>query len=120
MYKSSILLPLLAISINLIAQNNPFEPTQNKDGWKIENQLLGNRTIEIMDSLITSNEFKEISSVVIAHNGKVIFENYYNDNTFETKHNTRSATKTITGTLIGTLIQDDLIKSVNENASKFS
>ena len=120
MYKSSIFILLLTISLNIKAQNKPFEPTQKKDGWNIANQLLGNRTIEKMDSLITSKEFKEISSVVIAHNGKVIFENYYNDNTSETKHNTRSATKTITGTLIGTLIQDGSIKSVNENAFKFS
>jgi CubicO group peptidase (beta-lactamase class C family) len=120
MYKSSIFLLLITISLNIKAQNKPFEPIQNQDGWNIENQLLGNRTIEKMDSLITTNEFKEISSVVIAHNGKVIFENYYNENTSETKHNTRSCTKTITGTLIGTLIQDGSIKSVNENASKFS
>lgn len=120
MYKSSIFLLLLTISLNLKAQNKPFEPIQNQDGWNIDNQLLGNLTIEKMDSLIVSKEFKEISSVVIAHNGKVIFENYYNGNTSDTKHNTRSCTKTITGTLIGSLIQDGSIKSVNESASKFS
>jgi CubicO group peptidase (beta-lactamase class C family) len=120
MYKSTISFLILAISLNLSAQNKPFEPTENKDGWKTKNQLLGNETIEKMDSLVSSNEFKQISSIVIAHNGKVIFENYYNDNNSETKHNTRSATKTITGTLIGTLIEKGSIKSVNEKASKFS
>ena len=58
--------------------------------------------------------------MVIAHHGKVIFENYHNGNTKDTKHKTRSATKTITGTLIGTLIQNGEIKSVGVNASKFS
>src|SRR5690554_276408 len=119
--KQSIFL-ILFLSINLVtnAQNNPFNPKQLNDGWKTDNQLLGNRTIEKMDSLISSNQFKEISSVVIAHNGKVIFENYYKDNNSDTKHNTRSATKTITGTLIGSLIQDGSLKSVNEKASKYS
>jgi CubicO group peptidase (beta-lactamase class C family) len=73
-----------------------------------------------MDGLVSSNAFKEISSIVIAHNRKLIFGNYYIGYNSDTKHNTRSATKTITGTIIGTLIQQGLIKSVKENASKFS
>ncbi len=120
MNKLSIVLLLLLISINLTAQKKPFIPIQKGDGWNTESQFLGNRTIEKMDSLITSNEFKKISSVVIAHNGKIIFENYYNDNDSETKHNTRSCTKTITGALIGTLLQNGLLKSISQNASAFS
>lgn len=120
MCKSKILLLVAIISFNLNAQNNPFEPDIKKDGWLTDNKLAGNSKIAKMDSLITANEFKEISSVVIAYNGKVIFENYYNENNYDTKHNTRSATKTITGTLIGSLIQEGLIKSVDEKASKFS
>lgn len=120
MNKSKILILITIISFNLNAQNNPFSPVQTDDGWKTENLLKNNTAIEKMDSLIMANEFKNISSVVIAHNGKVIFENYYNDNNSDTKHNTRSATKTITGTLIGSLIQDGLIKSVGEKASQFS
>ena len=120
MKHAKLLILFTIISFVLAAQNDPFDPKQTNDGWKVEKQLIGNRTIEKMDSLVSSNEFKQISSIVIAHNGKVIFENYYNDNNADTKHNTRSATKTITGTLIGTLIQDGLIKSVNEKASEFS
>ena len=110
----------IGLTISLTAQNSPFQPIENQDGWQIENQLVGNHTIEKMDSLVSSNAFKQISSIVIAHNGKLIFENYYNDSNSSTKHNTRSATKTITGTLIGTLIQQGKLNSVKENASKFS
>jgi CubicO group peptidase (beta-lactamase class C family) len=120
MYKAALSFLSLAFSLNVSSQIKPFEPEQTKDGWKTQNELLGNKTIQKMDSLISINEFKEISSVIIAHHGKVIFENYYNDNTQNTKHNTRSATKTITGTLIGTLIQNGSIVSVSQNASRFS
>lgn len=120
MYKSTFSLLFLALCLNINSQITPFNPEPTNDGWKTENQLLGNESIKKMDSLISSNEFKEISSVVIAHRGKIIFENYYNDNNKDTKHNTRSATKTITGTLIGTLIENGSIKSVSQNASKFS
>lgn len=119
--KQSILLILIAIiSFNLKAQNNPFSPVQTDDGWKTENLLKNNPTIKKMDSLIKANEFKKISSVVIAYKGKVVFENYYNENNSDIKHNTRSATKTITGTLIGSLIQNGLLKSVDDKASYYS
>lgn len=120
MHRLIVLFLLLGISPNIYPQNNAFFLTQEMDGLEIGEKLIGNQRLATMDSLITSNYFKDISSVVIAYNGKIIFENYYNDAGSETLHNTRSATKTITGTLIGTLIQKGLIKSVNENAFKFS
>jgi CubicO group peptidase (beta-lactamase class C family) len=120
MKKSQLILFLVLITIQLKAQNNPFQPIQTQDGWKTDNQFQDNPNIQKMDSLISSNSFKEISSVVIAYKGNIVFENYYNGNQPETKHNTRSATKTITGTLIGCLIQDGSLKSVEENASKYS
>jgi CubicO group peptidase (beta-lactamase class C family) len=119
--KQSIFL-ILCFSINLVtnAQNNPSNAKTTNDGWKTESILKDNPTIEKMDGLISNNEFKNISSVVVAYKGKIVFENYYNDNNSDTKHNTRSATKTITGTLIGSLIQDGSLKSVDEKASQYS
>lgn len=116
--KFLILFAFFSFTIN--AQNNPFNPEKTNDGWAIESELKDNPKIEKMDSLISNNEFKRISSVVIAHKGKIVFENYYNDNNSDTKHNTRSATKSITGTLIGSLIQDGSLKSVDEKASQYS
>ena len=120
MYKSIILLLILSFTLNINSQNNPFTPIENKDGWNTESLFLGNTTIEKMDSLIASNNFKKISSVVVAHKGKIIFENYYNDNTSKTKHNTRSATKTITGILIGMLLKEGKLKSVEEKVADYS
>ena len=82
--------------------------------------LISQVNLKEMDSLVTDGNYKEISSIVIAHKGKIIFENYYNDATKETLHNTRSSTKTITGTLIGTLLQDGKIKDIKESAWKYS
>ena len=117
MYRSSFLFLVLAVSLNLKAQNNPFEPSKIEDGWNIENLFSGIKVIQKMDSLIAAKEFKEISSLVIAHNGKIVFENYYNKNTPDTKHNTRSCTKTIEGTHNGKQIQEDTLKSVQQNTS---
>ena len=101
MKHSKLLILFALISLTVNAQDNPFNPEKTNDGWAVKSEFKDNPKIEKMDSLISNNEFKSISSVVIAHKGKIVFENYYNDNNSDTKHNTRSATKSITGTLIG-------------------
>ncbi len=82
--------------------------------------VLGQNDIKRMDSLIKVGKFKEISSVVIAHKGEVVFEEYYNNATKNTLHNTRSATKTITGTLIGALLEEGKLSSIQDPAWNYS
>ena len=91
-----------------------------EDGWNTNQVFLNNDSLEEMDSLVSSNYFKQITSIVIAYKGDLVYEKYYNGFSDSTLHNTRSATKTITGTLIGCLIKDGKLKSEKEFASKYS
>lgn len=120
MKKICFFISIVFVSYCLRAQNNPFEPKEKNDGWKTESSLSGNLKLQEMDSLITAGTFKNITSVLIARDGRVVFENYYNKCDEDVKHNTRSATKSISGILIGSLIRDGLLKSVNEKAFKYS
>ncbi len=117
--KLSIFFVSSLFCIHLYAQNNSFNPKKINDGWQVESSFLNNLKITQLDSLLKIGELKQITSVVIAHKGKLIFEGYYNESTKDTKHNTRSATKTITGTLIGMLIQDQLLGSEKVKAASF-
>jgi CubicO group peptidase (beta-lactamase class C family) len=65
-----------------------------------------------MDAAIRSGEFKKITSVLVALNGRTLFEGYYDGADSATLHNTRSATKTITGMLVGLAIDRGFIPSV--------
>ena len=64
-----------------------------------------------MDSLITSGKYERITSVLVSKNGRLLFEKYYNDNTVNSKHNTRSATKTMATLLTGIAIDKGYVKS---------
>jgi len=72
-----------------------------------------------LESLIGSNHFKGITSLVIAQNNKIIFEGYYNGADSETLQNTRSAVKTITGLLIGSLIKNNYLKDEREKVYNY-
>jgi CubicO group peptidase (beta-lactamase class C family) len=64
-----------------------------------------------MDSTIKSGKYERITSVVVAHKGKVLFEKYYNGNDVNSKHNTRSVTKTMASLLTGIAIDKGYLKS---------
>src|SRR5215472_4359117 len=64
------------------------------------------------DAAIRNGDFKKITSVLVAREGKIVHEAYFNGADASTLHNTRSCTKTITGALIGIAIDRGLIPSV--------
>ena len=72
-----------------------------------------------LDSIVTSGKYERISSILIAKDGEVLFEKYYNDNTVDSKHNTRSATKSIATFLAGIAIDKGLIKSEKDKIFKY-
>jgi len=64
------------------------------------------------DAAIRNGDYKKITSVLVARDGKILHEAYFNGADASTLHNTRSCTKTITGALIGIAIDRGLVPSV--------
>lgn len=67
--------------------------------------------LQEMDKRATEGKYERISSILVAHKGKLIFEKYYNGNDQNSLHNTRSATKTMGTLLTGIAIDKGYIKS---------
>lgn len=66
-----------------------------------------------MEQAIKTGEFKATTSVVIARQGKIAYERYFDGEGVNGLRNTRSATKTITGMLVGAAIDRRLVPNVN-------
>jgi CubicO group peptidase (beta-lactamase class C family) len=69
--------------------------------------------LQAMASAIQAGTFKQITSVVIARHGKLIYEGYFDGSDRTTLRNTRSVTKTITGMLVGIAIDQGLLAGVD-------
>lgn len=87
----------------------------NQSGWTkttAESVDLSSNRLQEMENAIRADEFKRVTSVLIARNGKLVYESYYRDSDATTLRNTRSATKTVTSMLIGIALDKGMISGV--------
>jgi len=101
---------------------NTSLPATLNDGWQIESLKsvrLSADSLLKMDADISSGVFKKISSVLIARNGKLVFEKYFNGAQETDLRDTRSATKTITSILIGIAIDRKIIPGVDSRVMSY-
>jgi CubicO group peptidase (beta-lactamase class C family) len=68
--------------------------------------------LDTMSTAIKAGQFQQITSVLIARHGKLVFEGYY-DGDAETRRNTRSTTKTVTAMLAGAAIARGALPGVD-------
>ncbi|HTF82558.1 MAG TPA: hypothetical protein VL947_12565, partial [Cytophagales bacterium] len=82
-------------------------PEQIGDGWTVSTlaaEGLRQAPIDSMTRLIVTDKFKNMHSVVIIKNHKLVYENYFNGYDRGMVHNLYSASKSFTSALIGVAI----------------
>ena len=95
------------------------QPIQPNSGWELSDASIDKQKIEEMNRLIAINKLKEITSVVVIKDGKLLLEEYFNKADRSSLHDTRSVGKSFTSTMMGIAIQDGYIKDENQTLSTF-
>lgn len=87
--------------------------------WKISAQKIDVSKIEELNRKIASKTYKDITSIVIIKDGKLLMEEYFNGANRKSLHDMRSVGKSFASTLLGIAVQDHFIKNENQNLSEF-
>lgn len=77
-----------------------------------ESAGLDTSRLTAMEAAIKAGEFKKIGSVLIARDGQLVYEKYFEGDA-TTLRDTRSATKSITSLLVGLVIQDKKLSGID-------
>lgn len=102
----------VALGVAAFAQQGDWQTATAESGG------LSAEKLQAMEAAVKNNDYKKITSVLIARYGKLVYEHYF-DGDAETLRNTRSATKTITSMLIGIAIDKQMLSGVNAPVLQF-
>jgi len=97
-------------------------PDKEDDGWETsslnEEGIDSEKINELMHKIINRN-IKNIHSVLLVKNGKLVLEEYFYGYNKDTKHQMRSATKSVVSILIGLAIDQNNLQDVDMMVYEF-
>ncbi len=101
------------------AEQISIQPIKQESGWEISDFKFDKKKIEALNKEIAIYNLKEITSIVVIKDGKLLLEEYFNGADRNTLHDPRSAGKSFASTLMGIAIQDDYIKNEDQTLDQF-
>lgn len=109
---------MLLVACSSDAMNNTTRvPARIDDGWQTASPTRFSANVALLDSMIhriDAGDYVNIHSVLVAKNGVLVLEEYFNGDDRNTPHEIRSATKSIGSILTGIAIDKGFIRSENE------
>ena len=110
-----IILALCIYPISSLAKTPLMTPKVTTDGWKtacLQDADINPAPIADLIGAIASGKYTKIDSIILAREGKLVLEQYFNGYSRDKLHTIRSATKSIGSLLVGISVDRGAIKSV--------
>jgi CubicO group peptidase (beta-lactamase class C family) len=118
---SLLLLPAIA-SASLAASPVYQPPAAHEDGWAVGDARGKGWNLDRfvdLENAIAKGEFPAVTSVLVAKDGELVYERYFNDGSPETLNDVRSASKSATALLVGAAIDRGLIQNAQAKVYRY-
>jgi CubicO group peptidase (beta-lactamase class C family) len=107
---------ILTISNNCVKVR---QTQQNVFGWEISEETYDKQLADSLKRKITENTYKQINSIIVIKNGKLLIEEYFNGGGRNQVHDSRSVGKTFASALSGIALKEGYIKNIDQTLSDF-
>lgn len=104
---------------NISEQQIAVQKIKPNSGWKISDETFNQEKIRALNTKIAENRFRDITSIVVIKNGKLLLEEYFNKYNRDSLNDTRSVGKSFASALTGIAIKDGYIKNEEQKISEF-
>lgn len=104
---------------NISEHQTAIQPVMPNSGWKVSQEKLNTEMIRSLNKKIAEERFKNITSIVVVKNDKLLLEEYFNGSGRDSLQDTRSVGKTFASALMGIAIQEGFIKNESQNLKEF-
>ncbi len=88
-------------------------------GFPINKKAFSRSSLKSLRKAVEVRELKDITSIVVIKDGALLVEEYFNDASRLTLHDTRSLTKSFTSTLMGIALEEGHIQSLDQKLGDF-
>jgi CubicO group peptidase (beta-lactamase class C family) len=105
--------PLIDVSGISLSTIRPY------NGLEVSNEDFDKDLIKVLKGNIDEDVFKNISSIVVLKNGKLLVEEYFNGETRDSLHDPRSVGKSFSSTITGIAINEGFLKNENQTLGEF-
>ena len=95
------------------------QPIADLNDWQISDYRFDISRIEELNRKIADQTFKDITSIVVIWDGKLLLEEYFNGTGRNTMHDTRSVGKSFASAIMGLAISEGYITSELQPLSEF-
>jgi CubicO group peptidase (beta-lactamase class C family) len=112
-------LKLIVPEINIDEQLVKVQNIKPLKDFQISTSQIDTAKIEELNRKIATQNFKDVTSIVVLKDGKLLLEEYFNGANRKTLHDTRSVGKSFASTLLGIAIKDKHIKSEKQTLNEF-
>ncbi|WP_223560060.1 serine hydrolase domain-containing protein [Chryseobacterium lathyri] len=104
---------------NSSEQQIAIQKIQPNSGWKVSDEKLDQEKIRLLNTKIAENRFRDITSIVVIKNEKLLLEEYFSQSGRDSLQDTRSVGKSFASALMGIAINDGYFKSENQMLKEF-
>ncbi|MET3536435.1 serine hydrolase domain-containing protein [Chryseobacterium limigenitum] len=96
-----------------------LQPIKTNSGWEVSAEKFNPEKIRDLNQKIAENRFRDITSIVVIKNGKLLIEEYFNNSGRDSLQDTRSVGKSFASALTGIAIKDGYLKNEDQKLSEF-